>query len=197
MSKAILLGAIGVGVAFFVRYVYDQAGPDDIFFRLSVTILAGLYAGLLFLIFILPAISDGIAKLIYGGSSAAPEVADPMREARLLLAKGNYVGAVGELRQVVMDDPDNRLAWVEMSKIQLDHLSDAEGAAGTMSEAIQKHEWPAEDVAFLMFRLAELQLNSLDDRASAVQVLRQVSESFPDSQHSANATHKLRELGAL
>lgn len=196
MVKAILLGTIGVGIAFFVRYVYDHAADDDVFFRLTVTILAGLYAGLLFLIFILPAISDGIAKLIYGGS-AAPEEADPMREARSLQAKGNYVAAVGELRQVVMDDPENRLAWVEMSKIQLDHLSDAEGAAGTIAEAIGKHEWPAEDAAFLMFRLAELQLHPLDDRASAVQTLKQVSENFPDSRHSANATHKLRELGAL
>ena len=197
MVKAILLGSIGVGIAFFVNYVYETAGPDDIFFRMSVSVLAGLYAGLLFLIFVLPMISDGLAKLVYQGSSGDSEFEDPMREARSLLAKGNYVGAVGELRQVVMQDSDNRLAWVEMAKVQLDHLEDPEGSVGTLAEAIESHPWSMDDAAFLMFRLSEVKLEALEDRAGAVQVLQQVGELFPDSQHSANATHKLRELGAL
>ena len=197
MLRAITLGTIGVGIAVFVNHVYETATPDDIFFSLTVSVLAGLYAGLLFLIFILPLVSDVLAKLVYQGGGTISDFEDPMREARSLLAKGNYVGAVGELRQVVMSDPDNRLAWAEMAKVQLEHLSDPEGSAGTLAEAVESHPWKMNDAAFLMFRLAEVKLESLEDRAGAVLILEQVSELFPDSKHSANATHKLRELGAL
>lgn len=197
MVKVISLAAVGVGIAWFVTYVYETAAVDDIFFRLSVSVLAGLYTGLLFLIFVLPVISDILAKLVYNGSSASVNVDDPMRDARSLLAKGNYVEAVGELRQVVMKHPDNRLAWVEMSKVQQEQLGDAEGAVGTLIEAMQAHEWFDEDQAFFMFRLSDLKLEALEDQSGAVRELQKVCERFPNTKHSANATHKLRELGAL
>lgn len=198
MIKKVTLLTIGVGIAFFVNHVYSTSSVDDIFFRLSVTVLAGLYAGLLFLIFVLPMLSEGIARLLYSDPGIdTQDVEDPMREARSLSAKGNYVGALEALRQVVMKDSSNRLAWLEMSKIQAEHLSDAEGAAGTLEEALKAAEWEAEDEAVLMFRLAEARLDDLEDRVGSVEILKQICEKFPESKYSANATHQLRELGEL
>jgi TolA-binding protein len=46
-----------------------------------------------------------------------------------------------------------------------------------------------------MFRLAEIYDANLEDRMSAASILQQVIEQFPESRHSANARHKLREWG--
>lgn len=197
MAKPIILGIIGVGVAFFVRYVYETAPADDILFKLTVTVLAGLYAGLLFLIFILPAISDGIAKLIYSDPGGEPEPEDPMHEARALQAQGDYVGALDALRQVVMSEPGNRLAWSEMAKLQITNIEDAEGGLATLKEALSNHQWPDDDAAFFMFRQSEVQLEQFENRAEAIKILEDVCSKFPETKHSANATHQLRELEAL
>jgi tetratricopeptide (TPR) repeat protein len=197
MAKAIILGIIGVGIAFFVKHVYETSSDDDIFFRLSVTVLAGLYAGLLFLIFVLPAISDGISRLMFSDPGGEPESDDPMREARALMAQGDYVGALEALRQVVMKEPDNRFAWAELAKVQLAHLDDAEGAETTLTEALESRDWQTEDAAFFMFRISEVNLENLENKEKAVSVLRQICELFPETQFSANATHQLRELGEL
>ena len=197
MAKAIILGIIGVGIAFFVKYVYETSGANDIFIRLSVTVLAGLYAGLLFLIFVLPAISEGISRLMFSDPGGEPESDDPMRESRALSAQGNYVAALESLRQVVMKAPENRLAWLELAKIQLGYLDDADGAETTLNEALSSGDWSPDDAAFFMFRISEVNLENLANREKAIEVLRLVCEKFPESQHSANATHQLRELGAL
>lgn len=197
MSKAIILGIIGIGIAFFVKHVYATSSDTDIFFRLAVTVLAGLYAGLLFLIFVLPVISDGISRLMLSDPGGEPESDDLMCEARGLMAQGDYVGALESLRQVVMKEPDNRFAWAELSKVQLAHLEDAEGAETTLTEALESREWPDEDAAFFMFRISEVNLENLDNKEKAVKVLHQVCELFPETKYSANATHQLRELGEL
>ncbi|MFT5883387.1 MAG: tetratricopeptide (TPR) repeat protein [Crocinitomicaceae bacterium] len=197
MVKPIILGTVGVGIAFLVKYVYETSSDEDIFFRLAVTVLAGLYAGLLFLIFVLPAISDGIARLMFSDPGGAAENDDAMREARSLQAQGDYVGAVESLRQVVTEDSQNRLAWADMAKIQMVQLEDAEGALAMLVEALSGCEWEVDDAAFFMFRISEVQLENMDNRDAAVQILQQVCATFPESRHSANATHQLRELGAL
>ena len=51
------------------------------------------------------------------------------------------------------------------------------------------------DAAYFMFRLAELYDEDAHDRDSAVSILNQVMEQFPESRHSANARHKLHEWG--
>ena len=48
-----------------------------------------------------------------------------------------------------------------------------------------------------MFRLAELYEEVKDDTPQSVSILEQVVELFPETRHSANATHRLRELGAI
>lgn len=197
MAKALILGTIGVGIAFFVKYVYNTSSDNDIFFRLAVTVLAGLYAGLLFLIFVLPMISDGISRLIFSDPKGGADDDDPMREARSLMAQGQYVEALEALRQVVMKEPDNRFAWAELAKVELAHLNDAEGAEATLREALESREWPEEDAAFFMFRISEVNLENLGDKEKAIHVLRQVCELFPETKFSANATHQLRELDAL
>ena len=94
-------------------------------------------------------------------------------------------------------DPLNRLPWVEISKIQLDELEDPAASVQTLRTAIEGQEWEENDAAYLMFRLAEIYNEHMSDRNSAASIMQQVIDQFPESRHSANARHKLREWGMI
>ena len=53
------------------------------------------------------------------------------------------------------------------------------------------------NAAFYLFRIAGIYEEEKEDMDSTVQLLQQIVELFPETRHSANATHRLRELGAI
>lgn len=197
MVKPIVLGVIGAVVGYGVWHVYTHSAPDDVIFRMGITLVAGLYLGMLFIMYGLPAISDGITRMVFSDPGGEAETDDPLRDARALMAQGEWEGAVEAYRVAIPKDEDNRLPWVEMAKIKVQHLDDPEGALLILQEALGSKDWPLDDAAFFMFRVSEIHLENRGDRGAAIAVLEQVREVFPESRHSANATHQLRELGAL
>ncbi|MEC8942508.1 MAG: tetratricopeptide repeat protein, partial [Verrucomicrobiota bacterium] len=122
---------------------------------------------------------------------------DPMHDARVFLARGDYEAAIAAYRAVARTQPENRFPWVEIAKIQHDNLEDSDASIETLRTALESREWRVNDMAFFMFRLAELYEVDKEDKPRAVSILEQVVELFPETRHSANATHRLRELGAI
>ena len=92
---------------------------------------------------------------------------------------------------------ENRFPWVEIAKIQHDNLEDPDAAIATLRDALESHEWKVNDAAFFMFRLAELYEEDKAELTQSIGILHQVVSLFPETRHSANATHRLRELGAI
>lgn len=161
---------------------------------LNGILLAFLSAGLVGIVFvfeILPLIAHKVTHAVY--DSAEMVERDVMHDARALFAQGEYEGAIVAFRKAADADPTNRFPWVEIAKIQKDNLHDPAAAIATLSEAVQCQEWQVEDAAFFLFRLVELYDESMSDRESATGILNQVVELFPETRHSANALHKLRE----
>jgi tetratricopeptide (TPR) repeat protein len=159
-------------------------------------LLAFLTAGLIgivFVIHVLPAIAHRFTHAVYDSAEMVEK--DPMHDARAKVAQGDWDGAIEAFRAAAAADPLNRLPYVEIAKIQLDQLEDAPAAIDTLRHAIEDQEWQENDAAYLMFRLAEIYDANLEDRMSAASILQQVIEQFPESRHSANARHKLREWG--
>lgn len=159
-----------------------------------LVVVAG-YGGIVFVAYLLPAVVHRFTHMFYGSEEQA-EV-DPMHDARALFAQGDFDGAIEAYRAVAAEQPENRFPWIEISKIQHDNLEDPDAAIATLREALESFEWRVNDAAFLMFRLAEMYEVDKEDQATAIGILHQVVETFPDTRHSANATHRLRELGAL
>jgi tetratricopeptide (TPR) repeat protein len=153
---------------------------------------AGL-VGIVFVIHVLPAIAHRFTHAVYDSAEMVEK--DPMHDARAKVAQGDWDGAIDAFRAAAAADPLNRLPYVEIAKIQLEQLEDAPAAIETLRHAIQDQEWQENDAAYLMFRLAEIYDANLEDRMSAASILQQVIEQFPESRHSANARHKLREWG--
>lgn len=149
--------------------------------------------GIFFVFQVLPLIAHRFTHAIY--DSAEMVEADPMHDARSLFAQGDYEGAITAFREASEADPMNRFPWVEIAKIQRDHLKEPQGAVATLRDALESHEWEVNDAAFFMFRLAELYDEDLDNREVAAQILQQVCEELPETRHAANARHKLHEWG--
>ncbi len=155
---------------------------------------AGL-VGIVFVIHVLPAIAQRFTHAVY--DSAEMVERDPMHDARAKVAQGDWEGAIEAFRLAAAADPLNHLPWVEISKIQLDELEDPAASVQTLRTAIEGQEWEENDAAYLMFRLAEIYNEHMSDRNSAASIMQQVIDQFPESRHSANARHKLREWGMI
>jgi tetratricopeptide (TPR) repeat protein len=161
-------------------------------------LLAFLSAGLIGIVFVLevlPIIAHRMTHAVYDSGEMVED--DPMREARSLVAQGDYEGAIASFREAAKADPLNRLPWVEIAKIQKTNLEDPMAAIETIRTALESQEWQLNDAAYFLFRLAELYDEETQNRDAAVSILQQVIDEFPETRHSANARHKLHEWGLV
>ncbi|MFP6884204.1 MAG: tetratricopeptide repeat protein [Roseibacillus sp.] len=158
-------------------------------------LVVATYSAIIFGTFMLPNLVHRFTHLFYGSSEEVE--ADPMHDARAFLARGDYEGAIAAYRAVALAQPENRFPWVEIAKIQHDKLDDCDASIETLRTALESRGWRVNDMAFFMFRLAELYEVDKEDKPRSVSILEQVVELFPETRHSANATHRLRELGVI
>lgn len=176
----------------------EEGGLADgakVLVRGLVFLVIGLYSAFMFIAFVLPNLVHRATQEMYG--SGAEVETDPMHDARALFAQGDYEGAVKAYHEVAKSTPDDRFPWVEMAKIQNDNLEDPDAAIATLREGLESQEWTVNNAAFFLFRIAELYEKEKEDPMTTVQLLQQIVELFPETRHSANATHRLREMGAV
>lgn len=159
-------------------------------------LLAFLSAGLVGIVFVtqvLPIIAQKLTHAVYDSSEEVEP--DAFHTARVLMAQGEWEDAIDAFKTAAEENPSNRMPWVEIAKIQKVYLEDPAAAVETLRDAVESHEWEINDAAYLMFRLAELYDEDMQDRGAAVAIMEQVMEQFPESRHSANARTKLHEWG--
>ena len=197
MTKWIVHGIIFLCIAGIVTATFmntDSSDDSSAVTQLPVLLLAGVYVGILFVMYILPAITEKATTAVLDSGELVET--DPLHDARAAYARGDYEDAMEVYRSVAETDPYNRLPWVEIAKIQHKNLENPAAAALTLRTALESHEWPVNDAAYFMGRLSEIYLEDLDDREASIAILNQMIELFPETRHSANATHKLRDMGA-
>ena len=185
INATILCLGIGVWMASTWSSM-DIGGKFVTFLFLTIGVAVG------FVMFILPALGDWVGNLFY----SAPEEVKPDKytEAASKLAQGDYPGAIKSYQAITKEEPEARFPHIEISKIQVDHLHDADAAIGTLQSALDGRDWPENDAAFLMFKLADLYHEQKQDDETCKAYLNRVIESFPETRHSANATHRLHEI---
>lgn len=166
---------------------------EKLIYGLLLTLMSCGVVGIFVGVYLIPFVAQKATHAIYDSGEKVEQVHDDMREARSLIAQGEFPAAVEALGRVVGEDPGNRMAWAEMARIHRQQLEDPGSAIAVLHEALTAHEWPVDDAAFLLFRVAEIHDQDLGDRMMARAVMQQVIEQFPQTRHSANATHKLHE----
>lgn len=157
-------------------------------------IVTGIFTGFLVVSYLLPAFVQRASEEVLGSTEGVGPM-DSLSRAQGLVAQGDWDGAIAAYRQGTLDEPENRLPWVEIAMLQLERKEDPEAAVATLNEAIQRGNWRENDEAFFIFRKIDIHEKNLANHDRAIELLREVIERFPETRHSANANHKLHELG--
>lgn len=193
-----------------IMEVQDIGDPDEVapkmqselqgkdgertFTGILLTFLCAGLVGIFFVITLLPFFAQRLTHSVYDSGEEVEK--DAMHDARSLQAQGEYVAAIEAYKRAAAADPLNRLPWVEIAKVYKDYLEDPKAAIATIRHALESQEWEVNDAAYFLFRLAELYNEVEGDRASAVAIMNQVIEQFPETRHSANARTKLHDWEA-
>jgi tetratricopeptide (TPR) repeat protein len=125
--------------------------------------------------------------------AATSGVPETHAAARAALARGEYSTAIDEYHKVLESNPDDALAYSEISRTICDHLGDATAAASTLEEALDR-EWPQDEAALLCMRLVDVYWNFQRDAQTARALLVQIKETMPGTQHAMSAQKRLHEI---
>jgi hypothetical protein len=151
-----------------------------------------IYGGILTILYVLPVLVDKVSEEMMGSTAEVDD--DPLDEARAAVTEGDYADAIAVYRRFLLENPENRHSLVEIAKIQRDHLDSPAAALSTLEQGLDEHEWPEDDAAFLMFRIAEIFEEDLADKDQVIAVMKRVISELKGTRHVGNAAHKLREL---
>jgi tetratricopeptide (TPR) repeat protein len=192
-----------------INLLYERGDPEEqmpelktkmhgiegqrVFSGILLSFLSAGLVGIVFVTEVLPIFAQKLTHAVYDSGEEVEQ--DAFHDARVLMAQGEWEAAIESFKEAAEGDPLNRMPYVEIAKIQKVHLEDPMASIMTLREAIEGQEWEENDAAFLLFRLAELYDKDTEDRESAVAIMEQVMEQFPETRHSANARTKLHEWG--
>lgn len=192
-----------------INLLYERGDPEEqvpelktkmhgiegqrVFSGILLSFLSAGLVGIVFVTEVLPIFAQKLTHAVYDSGEEVEQ--DAFHDARVLMAQGEWEAAIESFKEAAEGDPLNRMPYVEIAKIQKVHLEDPMASIMTLREAIEGQEWEEKDAAFLLFRLAELYDKDTEDRESAVAIMEQVMEQFPETRHSANARTKLHEWG--
>ena len=82
----------------------------------------------------------------------------------------------------------------EIAKVHAERLRNPQAALKALEEHLQSKDWPVDDAAFIMFRIADVHLTHRHDYETARDMLEQIIANFPNTRHSANAHHRMSEI---
>ena len=153
-----------------------------------------IYGGILAVLYVLPVLVDKVSEEMMGSTAEVDD--DPLDEARAAVAAEEYPDAIAVYRKFWLENPDERHPLVEIAKIQRVYLKSPAVAVSTLEEGLDEHEWPEGDAAFLMFRIAEIYEEDLDNKKRVIEVMKRAVKELEGTRHAGNAAQKLRELEA-
>ncbi len=156
----------------------------------AIVILVVLLA-ILFATTVFPAIAGGIGNLVYSPNEQVEK--NPHAEALAAIAQGDYEEAVEAYERSLVASPEDTHALSEIARIHCEKLQDCMTAASRLETALSR-EWEPSKAAFLTFRLVDIYWNYLGDATRSKQLLEQIMAGMPGTTHSANATHRLRDI---
>ncbi len=163
--------------------------------KLVLVIVLGLAGGLLAVKFVLPWLGDIMGEAVFSSGEKVEQ--DQMTKAAARIAQGDYKGAIEHYEKMLEDKPDDPFPVAEIAKVYAERLRDPQAALKALEEHLQSKDWPVDDAAFIMFRIADVHLTHRHDYDTARDMLEQVIGNFPNTRHSANAHHRMSEIEQL
>ncbi len=160
--------------------------------KLVFVILLGTTGGILAVKYLIPMLGDAVSESVFSSGEQVEQ--DEMTKAAASIAQGDYQGAIEHYEKMLEDKPDDPFPVAEIAKVYAERLRDPQAALKALEEHLQSKEWPVDDAAFIMFRIADVHLTHIHDFDAARDMLEQVVGNFPNTRHSANAHHRISEI---
>lgn len=198
LFKLILVAALALFGFWFLRQTGienakgEEANGEAVVLYWGGTILCAFGLGVLMAFSILPKLGEIMVSFFYSAPSDEVE-RTPHSEALARIAVGDYVGAVAAYEKAIEKNPEDVHALIEISKLHIEKLGDPAAARSRLEVALDR-EWSKENVAPLMFRLADIYWREFGEIDRARLILEQILDILPNSTHAANATIRLREI---
>lgn len=195
-ARFIIIAAL-LWVAFVVYHQVRLAGsaenpdPSKVIVLFGLVVLLTVGAAAVAAIWLLPMVGERLGNAFFNPGGEIER--DPHADALAKVALGDYVAAIHQYLRCYQKDPDDVLALSEAVHLYCDKLDDYDSAAKLLEDEL-KREWPADQGAFLAGRLVDVYSKYQHDHARARALLLSIAESMPESRHSANALHRLREI---
>lgn len=183
------LAALGILIVMLLWNMVKGASDG---MKLVFVIVVGVVGGILCVKFVIPWIGDAMGEAMFSSGEKVEQ--DEMTKAAACISQGDYAGAIGHYEKMLEDKPDDPFPVAEIAKIHAERLHDPQSALRALEEHLQSREWPVDDAAFIMFRIADVHLTHRHDFETARDMLEQVIGNFPNTRHSANAHHKMNEI---
>lgn len=186
---------IAIGIIIYAIITHFRINPEDQFSVMNwfpVFLITGIYLGVIFVLYLLPTMVQTATDSVLGSNAEIEN--DPLHDARAAVARGDYQEAIDLYQKVLSEDAKNQQAWIDQANIQQKKLNNPQAAIETLQLALSSHDWPDNDEGYFMSRIADIQLNDLENKQAAVQLLQEIIDTFPNTRHSANATHKLHAI---
>ncbi len=189
--RACLLGLVVLLLLAVWQFVKEADDGIKLAFFLFIGIGGGLWAIKVFI----PWVGESLGTFFYS-SGEEIQMDDSMRAAAKV-AQGDYEGAITEYEKLARAHPEDPHPVAEIAKIHSDRFHDHNTAITVLRTHLQSREWQIDDAAFLMFRIAEIQADKLQDYDAARSMLEEVIANFPNTRHSANAHHRINEVDQM
>lgn len=160
--------------------------------KLVFVVVMGLTGGLLAVKYVIPWFGDLMGEAVFSSGEQVEQ--DHMTKAAARIAQGDYKGAIEHYEKMLEDKPDDPFPVAEIAKVHAERLHDPQSALQALEEHLQSKDWPVDDAAFIMFRIADVHLTHRHDLDAARDMLEQIIGNFPSTRHSANAHHRMSEV---
>jgi tetratricopeptide (TPR) repeat protein len=158
-------------------------------------ILVSLGAGLLAVKYVIPWFGDVMGEAVFSSGEKVEQ--DEMTKAAASIAQGDYKGAIEHYEKMLEDKPTDPFPVAEIAKVYAERLHEPQAALKALEEHLQSKDWPVDDAAFIMFRIADVHLTHRRDFEATRDMLEQIIGNFPSTRHSANAYHKTSEIDQM
>ncbi len=193
MNRELIIRLSFVALALLVAsLIWEAIKEADDGMKLVAVILLGLTGGILMVKFVIPWIGDAMGEAVFSSGEQLEQ--DEVTKAAVCISQGDYPGAISHYEKMLEEKPNDPFPVAEIAKVHADRLHDPQSALQVLNDHWQRKDWPVDDAAFIMFRIADVQLTHLHDFEAARDMLQQVIGNFPNTRHSANAHHKMSEI---
>lgn len=172
-------------------YSADNPDPTKIILSFLVLLAIGITIGFIVAVSVVPAIGEQIGSFFFTPNVAAEK--NPHAAALAKINRGDYAGAVAAYVKVVEKHPGDTHAISEAARLQCEKLHQPEEAATFLEQTLER-DWEMGDLAFIANRLVDVYWTHLQDAERARPILEQLVEQMPETKHSANAAHRLRDI---